>query len=433
MPSCARPASGLGGRHRGGDPVRPAARQPLALPGGPASRRAQAGAYSRLRFAPAAFGRKSSLRSSKSGGRQDGRTSARQLRLVVAPGLASCGRPATHRCRAYGPSPRSSPGRPTLGRVARVATNGPSRPPGAPPAGSGRPALAVLAACRRRHTRLGLGRLTPPRDLHNLAPTPCLPLLFLAATVAGVLSATHHRKPLTGSPPVRVRGRRSRALQNRASGAKTHARIFLTDWPETRPAYTLAIRIGTKENDFHGFKTASGPTIYGYVGGSPLMLTDPLGLAWYNNWNDFTIASMDVAIGGSEFAVGAGDALSFGLASRTAQAVYAANGDAQGAGLIGDSRCSGAYKGGVVAGTALGLASGASALAKSGALYKEIGKKTLSPENWAKYGHLSKEALGRQLVADKGWVRALLPESTGWTLGVKVPWLSPAGSISTIG
>src|SRR5690606_28834629 len=59
-----------------------------------------------------------------------------------------------------------------------------------------------------------------------------------------------------------------------------------------------------------------GINTYAYAGGTPLMLTDPLGLEGVGPWNN---GSMDNVAGGIDpegvvdFCAGVGDALSFGL------------------------------------------------------------------------------------------------------------------------
>jgi RHS repeat-associated protein len=51
-------------------------------------------------------------------------------------------------------------------------------------------------------------------------------------------------------------------------------------------------------------------------------------------------------------------------------------------------------------------------------VFYEIGQKTLPASQWKDYAHLDAVARGRALVQDKGWVGALIPQGSGWSLGV---------------
>jgi RHS repeat-associated protein len=57
-------------------------------------------------------------------------------------------------------------------------------------------------------------------------------------------------------------------------------------------------------------------------------------------------------------------------------------------------------------------------------LLYEIGQKTLSAGNYAKYADLGVIARGQALVNDAGWIGALLPESGGWGLGIGSTFLT---------
>lgn len=187
---------------------------------------------------------------------------------------------------------------------------------------------------------------------------------------------------------------------------------------------------------------AGGLNFYAFADGNPISETDPFGLGY---WSDVGQVFVGYGLAGRDTAVGLYNVAAHpintavGLYNVAANPVQAYNAvstslaNTWNSGLTGQGEIIGNIliaAGTVGAGTGMGtvrLAGISDTLADAATdasyaqklVYYEIGQKTMGDASFLDYADIVNPVdRGAQIVADQGWVNALMPQSSGWALGI---------------